>query len=203
MPKVGALLRIVSLTLALGVVGTTSTPARAAFTAAERARLAKGELVVEPLDLDRGDARYIGGLAYQIIDEDWERLSTISRDVTRFHELLPYVSSATLLDIDAEGVARVRVVHEVGPFHGAYTTKIAFSENGKKARFWLDREAQNDVENAWGFVRFTPLPGGKRTLVTYALLFDLGEGLLAMFESRIRDAALSYPRKLADAAVAP
>jgi hypothetical protein len=183
-----------------GVV-TSAAPARAAFSADEKARLARGELVTQELDLAGGDGHYVGGLAYEIVDADWKRLSAITRDVTRFAELLPHVTSAKLLGIDESGVARVRVEHAVGPFKGGYTTKIAFSEGGMRARFFLDKSAQNDVDAAWGFVRFTPVDGGARTLVTYAILFDLGQGFLSMFESRIRAAALSYPSKLADAAL--
>ena len=196
-PKLRVLLSIASL----AVVIATTPSARAAFSTEERAKLARGELVVQELDLARGDGHYVGGLAYEIVDVDWKRLSAITRDVTRFAELLPHVTSAKLLGIDELGVARVRVEHAVGPFKGGYTTKIAFSEGGMRARFFLDSSAQNDVEAAWGFVRFTPIDGGARTLVTYAILFDLGQGFLSMFESRIRTAALSYPSKLADAAL--
>jgi hypothetical protein len=182
-------------------VGAVASSARAAFSADERARLARGDLVVEELDLARDNGHYVGGVAYQIVDADWKRLSAITRDVARFAELLPHVTSATLLGVDDSGVARVRVEHAVGPFKGGYTTKIAFTEGGMRARFYLDKTAQNDVDAAWGFVRFTPVDGGARTLVTYAILFDLGQGFLSMFESRIRTAALSYPRKLADAAL--
>jgi hypothetical protein len=182
-------------------IAAVAPSAHAAFSAEQKARLARGDLVIEELDLARGDGHYVGGLAYEIVDADWKRLSAITRDVSRFAELLPHVTSAKLLGIDELGVARVRVEHAVGPFTGGYTTKIAFSEGGMRARFFLDKSAQNDVEAAWGFVRFTPVDGGARTLVTYAILFDLGQGFLSMFESRIRTAALSYPRKLADAAL--
>jgi hypothetical protein len=72
-----------------------------------------------------------------------------------------------------------------------------FGEKGRFGRFWLDPSADNALEDAWGFIRLTPLPNG-RTLVTYGLLFDLGSGVIrALFEGKIRKAALEYPRRLA------
>lgn len=189
-----------ALIVCLLLVTLVARPLHASFTSEERERLAAGELVVQQVSLDRGDGRFVGGLAYLVVEADWQRLSAITRDVSRFPELFPFVASATLLGIDEHGVARVRMEHRVGMVKGAYTTKIAFSEGGRRARFFLDHDADNDVEEAWGFVRFTPLDGGTRTLVTYALLFDLGQGFLSLFESPICRAALQYPRKLADAA---
>jgi hypothetical protein len=179
-------------------------PTRAALAPDEVARLMNGEAIVEETVIERNDRRFVGGLSYLVVEADAARLSTLARDVRRFAQLLPHVSDAKLLGLTPAGRAKVRVTHEVGPFHGGYTIVIGFEDEGRLGRFWIDRTADNDVDDAWGFVRLTPLAPtakGDRTLVTYAILFDLGPGVLrTMFESRIQKAALDYPRRLADAA---
>ncbi|GAC1367005.1 MAG: hypothetical protein NVSMB47_18220 [Polyangiales bacterium] len=183
------------------VVTAGARRVQAGFSAEERGRLARGEAVVEETEVDRGDRQLVGGVVYLIVEADCDRLSTIARDVSRFHELLPHVDAAQLVDVAPSGVARVRIAHSVGPMSGGYTLKMAFSDEGRSARFSLDKTASHDVDEVWGFLRLTPLGGGRQTLVTWGILFDLGPGVLrALFESRIRAAALSYPRRLADAA---
>ena len=188
-----------------GLVATAAialtAPASASFSQDQAAELARGATIVEPLDYGQGEHHFVGGVSYLVIDDDVPHLSSIARDVTRFRELLPNVVDAKLLSIAPSGKAKVRVVHKVGPMQGGYTLQIAFSEEGRLGRFFLDKTAQNSIDDAWGFIRLTPLPGGKRTLVTWGVLFDLGPGVLrSMFESRIRRAALSYPSRLANAA---
>ena len=61
-------------------------------------------------------------------------------------------------------------------------------------------EGDNDLADGWGYLRLTPLPAGK-TLVTWAVLFDVGEGVTrALFEAKMQRAALDVPRRLAHAA---
>lgn len=183
---------------ALCVAMVTATPgARAGFSDDEQAQLDRGELLVAPLVYDRGDHRYVGGVSYFISSAPIDALSVVARDPSRLKELLPAVQQVELLSISKAGVAKVHVTHKFGPTHGGYTFLCMFSEQGRFGRFWLDPEADNALEDAWGFIRLTPLGNG-RTLVTYGLLFDLGPGMLrALFEGKIRKAALEYPRRLA------
>jgi hypothetical protein len=91
-------------------------------------------------------------------------------------------------------------VHGLGPFQGAFSASIACKEKGTYCSFQIDKGEDNALEDGHGFIRLTRLPT-KQTLVTYGLLFDLGDGITrTLFESRIRNAALDFPRRLADAA---
>jgi hypothetical protein len=195
------MMRVVLALAVCSAVVALSPSARASFTVEQAAELARGQPLVEPLAYDRGDQHFVGGVSYLIVERDAALLSSIARDVTRFWELMPNVRFAKLLSISPSGTATVRVEHEVGPTSGGYTLKISFSEEGRLGRFFLDHGADNSIDDAWGFVRLTPVDGGARTLVTWAVLFDLGPGVLrTLFESRIQKAALSYPSRLANAA---
>ncbi|MBI2393159.1 MAG: SRPBCC family protein [Deltaproteobacteria bacterium] len=171
-----------------------------ALSALEKARLAQGESVVEPTTYARHGGRYVGGVAYRIVDADAQHLSSIVRSPKRWRELLPKVTDVELGGIDAQGRGHVRLTHGVGPFSGSYSILIAFSEKGQHARFWVDRSQENDIADGWGFIRLTPLPLGK-TLVTWGVLVDVGDGLFrTLFEGKIQRSALDFPRRLAHAA---
>ena len=187
----------------------TNAPAVADdFTPEERASLEHGGEVVQLLDYARGAHRYVGGLSYRVVSASPDALSTILRDVSRYAELFTNLSSATLQSISPTGLARVRVEHKFGPFSGGYTLMLAFTDEGKLGRFWVDATDPGVLGDGWGFFRLTPLaPGGAgevRTLVTYAVLFELSSSVLrTMFEPRIQRIALSFPSRLADAARRP
>lgn len=186
-----------SLALALTALGPRR--ASAAFSPDQQARLDAGELVVEPLEYSLGDRKFVGGVSYTVATAPIEQLSVAMRDPTRLSELLPSVEKVELLSVSKTGVGRVRVTHKLGFTRGSYTILCLFHDAGRLGRFWVDPTADNAVDDAWGYMRLTPLPGG-RTLVTFALLFDLGPGMLrALFERRIQRLALEYPRRLAHA----
>jgi len=185
--------------LVCAAILAVSSPA-SALSGLEKARLAHGESIVEPTTLLRDEHRFVGGVAYRIVDADVTRLSQIVRAPQRWRELLPRVTDVQLGRIDEHGRGHVRLTHGFGPFTGSYSVVIAFSDKGRSARFWIDKSQENALSDGWGFVRLTPLPGGK-TLVTWGVLFDLGDGVTrSLFEAKIQRLALELPRRLAHAA---
>jgi hypothetical protein len=171
-----------------------------ALSPVEQARLAQGDSVIENTVLLRNGQRFVGGVAYRIVDADADRLSRIFRTPAQWAVLLPRVSAVQLTKIDPNGMAHVRVTHAFGLFSGTYDIILAFTDQGRYGRFWIDQHGDNDLVDGWGFIRFTPLPAG-RTLVTWAVLFDLGGGVTrALFEAKMQGAALDVPRRLAHAA---
>ncbi len=176
-----------------------ATPAHA-LTPNEKARLARGETLAEPTTYHRNGGRFVGGVSYRIVDADAARLSAMLRTPKTWASLLPRVSDVSLLAVEKNGHAHLRITHAFGPFRGAYEVVLAFTDQGRYGRFWVNRTADNDLVDGWGFVRLTPLPMGK-TLVTWAVLFDLGDGVTrSMFESKMQRAALDVPRRLSNAA---
>jgi hypothetical protein len=178
-----------------------ASAARADEDAAANAAIARGELVISTTRYEPSDRNhFVGGVSYLVVDLPAEQLSRVARDVSRAGELLPQVESAKLLSIGPTGIARVHLTHKLGVAHGGYTVQMMFTEHGLFGRFWLERTEDSALVDGWGFIRLQPL-GPSRTLITYGLLFDLGDGFLrTFFETRIRDAALRYPERLAAAA---
>jgi hypothetical protein len=194
----GAIARSV---FAAAVLFTTATfaPRARALDANERVRLALGESVITYTEHTREGVHLIGGVAYRVIPADADRLSELFRTPARWVELLPRVEAVKLMAVDENGQAHVRVSHRFGVFAGSYDLVVAFEEAGLHGRFWVDQHGVNDVDDGWGFIRFTPLPGGS-TLVTWAVLFDPGEGMTrTLFGAKMQRAALDVPRLLARA----
>jgi hypothetical protein len=167
-----------------------------AFSASDEARLANHETLVRPVS----EGSFVGGLAYRVVDADSDLLSRIMRDPRYYRSLFARCESATLTRVDPSGRAHVRFVHALGPFRGGYTASIACKDKGTYCSFQIDKGEDNALEDGRGFIRLTRL-ADKQTLVTYGVLFDLGDGLTrTLFEARITKAALDFPRRLADAA---
>jgi hypothetical protein len=181
--------------LAIAALIFLSRPA-SAFTASEEARLANHETVVHPMT----QGSFVGGLAYRVVEADSDLLSRIMRDPRYFRSLFARCESATLTRVEPSGRAHVRFVHSFGPFRGAYSASIACRDKGTYCSFQIDKGEDNALEDGHGFIRLTRMKD-KQTLVTYGVLFDLGDGVTrSLFETRIRNAALDFPRRLADAA---
>ncbi|MGD0678302.1 MAG: SRPBCC family protein [Polyangiaceae bacterium] len=177
--------------IAVMLSGSTARPDTLSYR--ESDRLLHGETVVRPQLLRRGERRYVGGVAYAIVDASPEDLEMLLSKPEVWRRLLPRTRSARrvggrdadmLLEI-TQGTAFLRT-----------TYTIRFHRDGDSVRFWIDGSRPHDIEDAWGFVRAEPLAPG-RALVTYGVLIDLGPGLLrALFEDGIRDAALSLPDRI-------
>ena len=68
---------------------------------------------------------------------------------------------------------------------------------GGGLRFWLDRGRPHDIEDAWGFLRASPMADG-RTLLTWGILVDMGPPLRDLFEGRVQAPALTVPERVKD-----
>jgi hypothetical protein len=171
-----------------------------ALTPIEKARLSRGETIVAETTHRHNGGRLVGGVSYAIVNASAEHVSAVFRDPKKWSQILPRVREAKLVSVEKNGQAHVRVTHSLGLFSGNYEVVLAFTDGGRYGRFWVNRNVDNDLNDGWGLVRLTPLPNGK-TLVTWAVLFDLGDGVMrSLFESRMQRAALDVPRRLAHAA---
>jgi len=190
---------LLSFALATATFATTLS-ARAAFSLDDEKRLARGEMVTEESEYVRGYDRYVGGVSYLIVDRRWDSLSQTARDIKKIPIVLPWVEHAKLVNVSAGGRASIRVTHKFGMFRASYTVVYEFKDGGRFGRFWLDPKGDNDLRDAWGFVRLTPIGDGSKTLVTVGMLYDLGPTVFRnLFEGRIKRLVLALPRRLANA----
>jgi hypothetical protein len=180
--------------VAAAAVALSSARARAdGLSPGETDRLLSGATVARPQSLDRNRKHYVGGVAYSIVDAPADRVAAELANVDGWLRFLPRTRSARPVG-SVSGDALVEVTHGSLLVHATYTVRVR--REGRAVRFWMDSQRPHDIEDAWGFLRAEPLPDG-RSLVTFAVLIDMGPGLLRdLFESRVRELALSVPDRV-------
>ena len=136
-----------------------------------------------------------GALAEILLDAltPADRVVDVLGDVDGWRSLLPRTRSARPVGSES-GDELVELTHGTFFVHATYTMRVR--REGREVRFWMDAHRPHDIEDAWGFWRAEPLPDG-RSLVTFAVLIDMGPGILRdLFESRVRELALSVPDRV-------
>jgi hypothetical protein len=189
--------RALAFSAALGLaLAANSQAARAdGLGATETSRLMRGETVSRSQELVRGSRRYVGGITYTIVDASPDDLAAVLGDMNAWRRFLPRTRNAERVG-SAGDDPLVRVTHGSALVRVAYTLRV--HRDGRVVRFWMDPSRTHDIEDAWGFFRSEPLPDG-RTLVTYGILIDMGDGILRdMFEPRVRELALEVPDHVRD-----
>jgi ribosome-associated toxin RatA of RatAB toxin-antitoxin module len=165
------------------------------LSAGETDRLLRGDSVARTQELRRGLRRYVGGVAYKIIDASADDLASLLDDVNAWSGFLPKTRDARRVGAIGDDPL-VQITHGSALVQVAYTLRV--HRDGNSVRFSLASGRPHDIEDIWGFFRAEPLPDG-RTVVTYGILIDMGDGILRdMFESRVRELALEVPDHLGD-----
>lgn len=193
-------MRALAVTAALSIAMVLGAPAALAdgLSRGETDRLLRGETISRTQDLRRGSRRYVGGVTYTIVDAGPDELSSLLDDVDSWRRFLPKTRDARRVG-SVDGDTLVEVTHGSALVRVAYTLRVR--REGRVVRFWMDPWRPHDIEDAWGFFRAEPMPDG-RTLVTYGILIDMGDGLLRdLFEGRVRELALEVPQHVRDLAL--
>lgn len=161
----------------------------------ERSALVSGHTVARPLRFARGDGKYVGGVAYQVMRATPGEVLRVLADVSAWPEALPRTERAELVSSDGRS-ARIELVQGKAPFVVKYTLHLEQDADGDGIRFWLDRSRPHDVKDVWGYFRVKQF-GHQHSLVTMAVALDLGPGLPRMlFEDRVERAILRAPARL-------
>ncbi len=174
-------------------------------------RLSLGQTVTYDQTVDNGERRYVGGVTYTVVSATPEQLQRMFEDVAIYAKVLPATKSARLLARRGPEFW-VELTQGNGVIETKLTLVLQRLPDGKTVRFWLDTTRPHGIEDAWGFFRAEPLPdvadaadgsSGRRALLTYAALLDVGPGLVReLFEERLRRLMLSVPQRIAAYAVA-
>jgi ribosome-associated toxin RatA of RatAB toxin-antitoxin module len=147
------------------------------LTLTERKQLNSGELVQRPVRETRGKLDLMGGTSWQVIDAPPERVWRALLDVKRYPRMLPRVIEARL--VKRKGDTRLIFVRQGAAFvETTYHLKVSVNRKQRDMTFALDDKRPHRVRAAWGF--FSVRPYGKaRTLLTFGIMADPGEGLIA------------------------
>jgi hypothetical protein len=180
---------VASVLLAAGTARADS------LTTAEVDKLLRGDGVSRTQELRRGSHKYVGGVTYKIVDGTPEDLAAVLDDVGQWGRFLPKTRDAHRVGAIGDD-ALVQITHGSALVQVAYTLRV--HRSGSAVRFWMERSRAHDIDDVWGFFRAEPMGDG-RTLVTFGILIDMGDGVLRdMFESRVQELALEIPDRVRD-----
>jgi len=173
--------RVLSVVIiALGLFGASapaSAQLSAPLTASERARLEAGETVSRPQHQRRGDMQLIGGASFQVIDLPRDAIWRALSDPRAYRHMLPQVQSSEQV-AQVATTRTIRLHHHRGVIDVNYCLQMTFQERDGLVLFQLDDSRPHDIRAGWGYIRVHPWSEG-RTLVSFGVLVDVGEGLLA------------------------
>jgi len=192
-----ALLRACAFGAAIAVA-CVAAPAGAGseLTPNEIAALDSGRPVVREETVERAGHRYIGGVGYVVIDALPTEVAAALDDVRAYKQILPSTRSVRWIGMTRSGDTLVELEQGNALAHGKYTIRVkrerAVDDDASTFRFSIDPRFSHDIPDANGFFHLEAR--GDRTLLTYLVMVDLGDGIFQrLFEGRVRRAALSAP----------
>lgn len=147
------------------------------FTNAERVSLAQGSLVERPLSQRRGSLELMGGTSYQVIDAAPDVVWRGLLDTKQYHHMMPQVLEARLVRASASQ-RTVFVRQGAGPIEANYFLKLSIHEQQHDITFTIDDQRPHDLRAAWGFYTVRSYDEGRKTLLAYGVMADIGSGMV-------------------------
>ncbi len=179
----------------LGAPSVASARTESALRPEESARLTRGETVTRQQTFERGDHRYVGGLTYTLLDASPTEVAAVFDDVESIRRILPRTKRAHVVASSGPDQL-IEIATGNALMEAEYTLRVRHSAT--EARFWLDPSRPHGIDDAWGFFRYQPFvtsAGETHVLLTYAVLVDVGPGIVRdLFEERVRAALLGVPQ---------
>lgn len=164
--------------------------------AAERKALKSGETVTHPMAFQRGDAHYVGGVAFQLVRATPEEVLRAMTTPNELVDLLPSTLEAHQIASGASG-SKIELVSGTSLVNARYTVRFRRMGNGE-LKFWLDPTRPHGIRDVWGFVRVRPLDP-KRSLLAVGVALDIGSPIVRLFfEEDIQETILTTPRQVRD-----
>jgi len=183
------------LLLGMSALAVAETNVRDPLSSGELSQLAAGKLVTRPTRETRGDIRLVGGASFQVItrpcDEVWRALL----DTQRYTKMIPTVSKARAVVSQAD-YRVVRFEHRAGPIGIEYALNLRLDAQTRDMTFALDPGAKEGPRAAWGFISLKPYGEG-RTLMSYGVMADPGDGLLTtLLRGQVHEWMLRVPEQM-------
>jgi hypothetical protein len=165
------------------------------LSSSDQARLARGELLTRRTAERRGPFNLIGGTSWQVITAAPDLVWRALHDLDQFDEMLPGASEAR--ETFRRGADRgVWVRHGRGALEASYHLRLNYIEASHVVMFQLDDRHPSALRAGWGFIKVQPYTRG-RTLVSFGILADVGEGLIAgAMRPKVHGWMLRVPRTM-------
>lgn len=165
------------------------------LSAAEWDRLRAGERIEHPKRFSDGDAKYVGGVSYQLVAADPDEILHALLDPTQLQQMLPHTRHIAAV---GHGYPARGLTLEQGNdlVTASYSVTLSHDFDRREVRFWLDHSRPSDIDDVRGFFRVEPSDDG-RSLITVAAALDLGPGLARLlFENALERMILATPTQM-------
>ena len=164
---------------------------------AERRLLAAGDVVTRPLEFERGDFHYVGGIARVVVRASPERVLAAIHNVQALRSILPNTKQAAL--VDEKGPARrIELLQGSSFVEAKYTVELSPDGRPGELGFRLDRSRPHDIDDVYGYFKVERFDD-EHSVVTVAAAVDVGSGLTELlFGKKVQDVILSTPYKMRD-----
>jgi hypothetical protein len=190
--------RLLLAAFVLGLGSQARTASAAPLSTDENGRLLHGETITRPQTIANDAHKYVGGVAYSLIDGNERDLVALFDDVAAYRRILPSTSSARRVGV-VDGDLLIELRQGSSIFETSYTIRVHKDPAARTVRFWLDGSRPHGIDDAWGYFRIEPTNVRGKVLLVYGALVDLGDGLArALFEERVRTALLGVPGRVRD-----
>jgi hypothetical protein len=164
---------------------------------AERRLLAAGDVVTRPLDFERGEFHYVGGIARVVVRASPERVLAAIHDVQALRSMLPNTKQAALVDA-AGSSRRIELLQGNSLVEAKYTVKLSPDGRPGELGFRLDQSRPHDIDDVYGYFKVERFDD-EHSVVTVAAAVDVGSGLSEfLFGKKVQDVILSTPYKMRD-----
>jgi hypothetical protein len=167
------------------------TTASRDFTAQEKDRLEKGELVVRPVTQRRGQWNLMGGSSWQVINSSPEIVWRSLLDFRHYRRVLPRILDARIVT-KKPNQELLYIEQGTSIFQVSYYLRLAINSDRKDINFSVDEERPHTLKGGWGFYAVRPY-GNNKTILAYGVMADLGDGI---FISLIRDSVHEWMLKV-------
>ena len=148
------------------------------FSPQERSSLDNGGLVQRPQERRRGRLHLVGGTSYQVIDAPIHVVWQALLDTQHYPRMMPQVLEAKVVKEERDRRTLFMRQGAAGLVETTYYLNISVDPERRDIEFRMDEDRPHDLRAAWGFYNARPYGDGSRTLLTYGVMADLGDGLL-------------------------
>ena len=156
------------------------------LSADERAALARGEVIVRPMD-KRSDGRRM--VTFQV-DAPADRVWAVVSRFEAFPSYIDEVKRVSVLQRDAKGTVVAFTVSQLGVTL-TYFVRHLYDDERRAGTWTLDYGKESDLDDSVGYWRVTPLPGDpSRCLVEHSTHVALQTPLPGFLQTWIADGSL-------------
>lgn len=164
------------------------------FSSKERSSLEQGRLVERPMERRSGSLRLLGGTSYQVIDAPVNVVWQALLDTPHYHRMMPQLLEAKVVEQARDRRTLFMRQGASGLAEASYYLNVNVDASQRDIEFRMDEDRPHDLRAAWGFYNVRPYAGGTRTLLSYGIMADLGDGMLiGLARDSVREWMLRTP----------